>query len=100
MEKPHTAAVVAKLGEVPAKKLSTMVARTIWGLGFIAFGLAMGLGWIFKDVPVLVAFGTVIFGAVMASGQLTAHPFRLFLAFVRDLLNAWRGKNGNETPVP
>lgn len=86
----HREAVRATWRRVPAEKLSTMVARTIWGLAFIALGLAMGMGWIFASAPVLVSFSTVIFGAIMVSGQLTTHPARLFVALVRDLLDAIR----------
>ena len=93
IETTHRDSVAAKLQEIPAEKLSTMIARTAWGFAFIAFGLAMGLGWVFAGVPVLIAFGTAVFGAIMASGQLTAHPFKLFIAFLRDLIAAWREKS-------
>lgn len=86
----HTTQVRQSFSKIPHEKRQRMIARTIWGVGFIAFGVAIGMGKLFAGLPVLIAFATVIFGAVMASGQLTMHPFRLFVAYLRDLRSAWK----------
>lgn len=97
IETTHRDSVAARLAAIPEEKLSTMIARTFIGALFVVFGVLIGMGKLFTGLPVLVSYGTVIFGAIMASGQLMTHPFRLFVAFVRDILAAIRDRS---TPAP
>jgi hypothetical protein len=94
----HTEKVRDSLARVPSEKRSSMVWRTGWGIAIILFGFA-GKNT-FPAIPDLVWFGTVAFGAVMMSGQLFTHPFRMFVAMVRDLFAAIRGKNGRNGDPP
>ena len=87
---PRTMAVRKSLQSIPQEKRSRMVARTLLGLMLAALGIYAKAFW--PTLPDLVAFGTFGFGLVMASGQLMSHPFRLFVAMLRDVLGAIRGK--------
>lgn len=93
---PRTTAVRESLQSIPAEKRKRMRLRTLWGVLFIALGIAMGMKWIFADAPVLVSLGMVLFGAVMASGQLMKHPFKLMAAAFADYQAAKTGKRPDE----
>jgi hypothetical protein len=92
VETTHRDSVAAKLQEIPAEKLSTMVARFVLGLLIAATGIFAKRIW--PGLPDLVAYATFGFGLITLSGQLLTHSLKHYAATIRDFVDAARGKNG------
>jgi hypothetical protein len=88
----HTQTVVAQLASIPAEKRTAKLWRTAIGVAIAVFGWRMKAHW--PGLSDLLAFGTVAFGAIMASGEYVRAPFKMFVAMLRDVLGVWRGNGG------
>lgn len=86
----HTGAVIDAFKSIPPDAKKKKNYSSAIGVGIMAFGWFAKNQW--PDLPTMVAFGTTAFGAVMFSGEYFRLPWRLFVAAIRDLVNAVKGQ--------
>lgn len=91
MDTPTVERVKAKFAAMPSEKLGDKIVRTVIGAVICAFGWLAKSQW--PNLPDLVAYGTAVFGGVVIAGEVISYPFKLFVAMLRDVLDAVRGKN-------
>lgn len=90
----NTTGVIDAFKSIPPAAKRQKNYSTAIGVGIMAFGWFAKSQW--PDLPTMVAFGTTAFGAVMVSGEYFRLPWKLFVAAIRDLVNAVKGQKSTE----
>jgi len=88
----HTEEVTRTLAAIPRPRLVAKLARTAFGLVFMA---AAGFMAVKLAVPWYVYLPLGFFGAHIVSAELTQKGVAFVVAILKDLLSSVRGKNGS-----
>lgn len=84
---------VIKLEDVPQKKFSHMMGRTLIGIMFIGLGVE---GMAKFNFPWWAGLLCVLVGASTWSTQIVVGTLKALVSPFKDFLGAWRGKDGKE----
>lgn len=92
----NTTGVIDAFKAIPRERHKEKTRSTLIGIAIALFGWVAKSQW--PELPTMVAYGTTAFGFVMVSGDYFRLPLKLFVAAIRDIVNALKGRRTAEPP--